>query len=229
MRAVYLALILLITPSFLAAEDTSRRLTLTGVGQVFTAPDMATLNLGVSNLNEKASDAMRENSATMSLIFEKIKAAGVEPRDIQTSQLSLNPRWDHRSNNKKPVIIGYEALNTVTVRVRDLQSVGDVLDVLTKAGVNQINSITFGIQKPRPHQDEARKLAVADAQTKAELYSKAAGVTLGQVISINENGGVQSPRPMARMAEAAMMSDSVPVAEGELGLRANVMMVFEIE
>jgi uncharacterized protein YggE len=103
------------------------------------------------------------------------------------------------------------------------------LDVLTKAGVNQINSISFGIQKPRPLQDEARKRAIADAQSKAKLYAQAAGVNLGHVISINENGAAQNPRPMARTAEAAMMSDAVPVAEGELGLRANVTMVFEIE
>ena len=229
MRAAFLAMILVISPGFASAENAERRMTLTGTGEVFVAPDMATVTLGVRSFDEKASVAMQTNSAAMGQVFEKLKAAGVEARDIQTSQLSLNPRWDHRSNNNQPRIVGYEALNTVTVRVRKLNSVGTVLDVLTKAGANQIHSISFGIQKPRPHRDEARKRAVADAQAKAELYAQAADIKLGQIIRIDENGGVQQPRPMARMAEAAMGASAVPIAEGELGLRANVTIVFEIE
>ena len=229
MRAIIMVLMLAIAPSFSAAQDIERRITVTGIGEVYVAPDMATISLGVSSFHEKASDAMRINSTAMNKIFTHLKTANIEPRDIQTTQLSLNPRWDRRNNsNTQPRIIGYEALNTLTVRVRELESVGTVLDVLTKAGANRINHISFDVQKPRPHKDEARKNAVADARVKAELYAQAAGVELGKVIYINENGGNPQPRTMARM-EMAMASDAVPVAAGELGLRSTVTIVFEIK
>lgn len=230
MRSFLMIFMILATSGGLAAQEVERRMTLAGVGEVFIAPDMATISLGVSSLNEKASVAMQINSAAMNKIFAQLKKAGIEPRDIQTSQLSLNPRWERRaSNNKPPRIIGYEALNTVTVRVRDLGIVGAILDVLTQTGANRINHISFGIQKPRPHKDEARRLAVADARIKAELYAQAAGVELGQVIRISENGGTTQPRPMARMEMASMAADAVPVAAGEMGLRATVTIVFALK
>jgi uncharacterized protein YggE len=107
--------------------------------------------------------------------------------------------------------------------------VGTILDVLTQTGANRINNISFGIQKPRPHKDEARRLAVADARIKAELYAQAAGVELGQVISISESGGIVQPRSMARMEVVAMAADAVPVAAGEMGLRATVTIVFALK
>jgi len=224
-----MVLVLVIAPSFSAAQDIERRITVTGIGEVYVAPDMATISLGVSSFHEKASDAIRINSTAMNKIFAHLKTTDIEPRDIQTAQLSLNPRWDRRNNsNTQPHIIGYEALSTLTVRVRDLGSVGTILDVLTKTGANRINHISFGIQKPRPHKDEARKNAVKDARAKAVHYAQAAGVELGQVIYINENGGNPQPRTMARM-EMAMVTDAVPVAAGELGLRSTVTIVFEIK
>lgn len=230
MRRFIIVFIVAIMPGFLAAQDNERRLTLSGVGEVFVAPDMATVSLGVSSTDETASKAMRINSAAMAGIFAHLKQAGVEPRDIQTAQLSLNPRWEQKGyNNNPPRIIGYAALNTLTVRVRDLGSVGTVLDVLTQAGANRINHISFGIQNPRPHKDEARRLAVADARNKAELYAQAAGVELGEIIQITENTGNAQPRAMARMEMAVMDTSAVPVAEGELGLRAVVTIIFELK
>lgn len=230
MRIIMMVLMLAITPGVLVAQDNERRMTLTGVGEVFVAPDMAVISLGVSSLDPKASDAMRINSAAMNKIFARLKEVGIESRDIQTSQLSLNPRWQQRSsNNNPPRIVGYEALNTVTVRVRDLGAVGAVLDVLTQTGANRINHIGFRVQNPRPHKDEARRLAVADARIKAELYAQAAGVELGQVIQISENSGTAQPRPMARMEMASMAADAVPVAAGEMGLRATVTIVYSLK
>lgn len=230
MRILLIAVIMLINPVISNAQDVLRRMTITGTGEVFVAPDLATVNLGVSSFNKQASQAMALNSQAMTAIFKALKGADIESRDIQTASLSLNPQWDRRSNsNNQPKIIGYNAVNTVTVRVRDLTKVGPVLDLLTKLGANRINGISFGIQKPRPHQDEARKRAVKDARTKAALYVGAAGVALGQIISINENGGGQRPQPMARMEMAAMVSDSVPIAEGELRIRSNVTIVFELK
>ena len=230
MRSFLMIFMILVTSGALTAQETERRMALTGVGQVFVSPDMATVSVGVSSIDEKASVAMRINSAAMNKVFAHLKEAGIEPRDIQTSQLSLNPRWERRNNNNNPPrIVGYEALNTVIVRVRDLGAVGAILDILTQTGANRINQISFGIQKPRPHKDEARRLAVADARTKAELYAQAAGVELGPIISISENGSNPQPRAMARMGVASMEASTVPVAAGEMGLRATVTLVFALE
>jgi len=230
MRIIIVILIMAITPGVLSAQQTLRRLTLIGTGSVFVTPDMATVSLGVSSFKKNASGAMRANSATMGKVFEHLKAAGIKPRDIQTSQLSLNPRWAQRNNNNTQLrIIGYQAVNTVTVRVRAIDRVGAILDVLTKVGANRINSISFGVQTPRPHRDEARRRAVKDARAKAELYADAAGVELGRIISISENGAIPQPSKMARMEMATMAADAVPVAVGELGLRSSVTLVFEIK
>ncbi len=228
MRKFFIALIIILIPNISAAEETVRRMTVTGVGEVFVVPDMAMVTLGVSNINEKASDAMRANSASMASVFKALKDAGIETRDIQTMQLSLNPRWNRTTSNNVPRITGYEAVNTVKVRVRALDTVGTVLDVLSQAGANRINQIGFGIQKNRPHQDEARKRAVADARTKAELYAQASGVELGVVISLSENSATAFQQPRARM-EMAAMAEAVPVSQGEMGVRAYVTIVYEIK
>lgn len=229
MRKLFIALIIILIPIIAPAEETVRRMTLTGVGEIFVVPDMAMVTLGVSNINKTASDAMRANTTSMKSVFDALKDAGIEPRDIQTTQLSLNPRWDRKTSNNAPRVIGYEAVNTVTVRVRALNTVGTVLDVLSQAGANRINRISFGIQEPRPHQDEARKRAVADARTKAELYAQASGVELGAVISISENNATAFRQPRARMEMAAMADNAVPVSQGEMGVRAHVTIVYEIK
>ncbi len=229
MHKVFIALILILIPNLSAAEEIDRRMTLIGVGEVFVVPDMAMVTLGVSNINEKASDAMRANSASMASVYKALKDAGIEARDIQTTQLSLNPRWNRTTSNNVPRITGYEAVNTVKVRVRALDTVGTVLDVLSQAGANRINQISFGIQKPRPHIDEARKRAVADARIKAELYAQASGVELGAVIRISEASAAPLHQNMARMEMAGMADSAVPVSQGEMGVRAHVTIVYEIQ
>lgn len=227
MRFLLMVITIAMFPMLTLADQTKRQMTLTGIGEVFVAPDMATIQLGVSSFDKQASAAMKTNTVAMNAVFGDLKNAGIESKDIQTSQLSLNPRWEHK-NNQQPRILGYEAANMVTVRIRDLAIVGTVLDVLTQNGANRINGINFGLQNPRPHQDEARKRAVHDAKSKAQLYADAAGVTLGQINSISEANSSPRPHMMGRMAEA-MSADAVPIAEGELGLRSNVTIVYGLE
>lgn len=226
LTTVFIVLIGFSLPAF--AGESDAKITVTGQGQVATAPDMATVTLGVSAFDAEASKALKQNSALMTKVFETIKAAGVEPKDIQTSQLNLNPRWERNNGNNQPKIIGYDAVNTVVVRVRDLTDLGIVLDNIATAGANRIQGISFGVQNPRPLVDEARKRAVADAKSKAELYTDAAGVKLGAVLSISETGGGGRPRQMARGMEMAM-ADAVPIAEGEVSLSAQVTIVYAID
>ena len=224
MRFLSIILISLGLAAAAMAAETSPAITVTGRGEVAAAPDMATITLGVTSQAKTAGEAMDETSAAVAAILKALEAAGIAPRDMQTSDLSLDPVWSSRaSNGAAPRIEGFTARNTLRVRVRDLDRLGGVLDDVLEVGANTFRGLSFGLQEPGPLTDQARTAAVADAQRKAALIAGAAGVTLGPVLSISESGGV-SPQPV--MMEAARAA--VPVAAGEVSLSATVTMVFAL-
>jgi uncharacterized protein len=202
------------------------QITVTGDGRVEAAPDLATITIGVTTQGKTAAEAMEANSAALSVVLANLRATGVADRDLQTSGLSLNPVWSNYASSQAPQITGFQAMNMLTVRVRALDTLGDVLDAAVKDGANTLNGLAFGVDNPAPLLDEARTRAVADARRKAEVLAAAAGVTLGRILTIGEGGG-GSPMPQYRM-EASMAADSVPVAQGEVSLSANVAVVWEI-
>lgn len=202
------------------------RIIVVGEGSVETAPDMATISLGVTTEAEDAAEAMSANSEATASVLDRVKAAGVAPRDVQTSGLSLSPNWARDESNGTNSIVGFIASNQVTVRVRDLEALGGILDDVVRNGANTFNGLTFGLQDPDPVLDEARKDAVAEALRKAKLYAEAAGVTLGPIAELSEITS-QSPQPMYARG-GAMMEASVPVEEGEVSIAAEVTVEFEI-
>ena len=202
------------------------RIIVTGEGSVETAPDMATLSLGVTTEAKDAAEAMSTNSEATASVLERVAAAGVEPRDVQTSGLSLSPNWANDQSTGMNSIVGFVANNQVTVRVRDLKALGGILDDVVRNGANTFNGLTFGLQNPDPVMDEARKEAVAEALRKATLYAEAAGVTLGPIAELSERMG-GGPEPMYARS-GAMMEAAVPVAEGEVSISAQVTVEFEI-
>ncbi len=209
------------------ADETKRRISVTGEGQVETAPDMATLSLGVTNEAGQAAEAMAQTSDAVARILERLTDMGLEQRDVQTQRLTLNPVWSNRpESQQRAEITGYVASNIVMVRVRDMDALGGILDAVVADGANEFNGLSFGMQQPDALADEARKEAVADARARAELLAQAAGVTLGQVISITEQ---DRGRPMPRMMEMSAARDGgMPVASGEVTIDASVSMVFDI-
>ena len=209
------------------AEDITRRIVVAGMGEVQAAPDMATVSIGVSHEARTAGEAMEAASLAMSSVMTSLAAAGVEPRDIQTSNIGLNPRYQHSNDGRPPRVTGYIASTTLTVRVRMLDDLGGVLDAVVSDGANALNGLRFGIADTAPLESAARAAAVADAAAKARELADAAGVQLGRVISISEGGAASQPQPMMRgaMMEAAM---DVPVAAGELDFRARVNVVYAI-
>ena len=217
------ALVLAGLPAWAAGQG--GRITVTGAGSVAVVPDMATITLGVTTEGKTAAAALSANSADLAKVMDGLTAAGIAARDIQTSGLSLNPRWQQGATSGDRQITGFVASNMVTVRVRALEGLGGALDALVGAGANTLNGLSFGLADPGPSTDAARRAAVADAIARAELYAKAAGVTLGRVVAIHETGQ-PGPRPLARMALAA---EAVPVAAGELSVDASVTMVFAID
>lgn len=209
------------------AQDV-RTLSVSGLGEVSAAPDMATIRAGVETRERRADDALRENSTLMGQVFDTLSRQGIAPADMQTSGLGLFPQFDNRSNGQGRGIAQYVAQNTLTVRVRDLDSLGAILDAINQAGINQLQGISFGMSDNSDLLNAARIAAVEDARAKAELYATAAGVTLGDLISLSEPGTTPSPRPMA-MARAESMAMDVPITAGELAISARVTLIYALD
>ena len=205
-------------------------LSLSTQSDVKMAPDLATVSAGVVTIQRTARGAMEENARRMTAVFAAIRAAGVADRDMQTSGVTLAAQYDYQPN-QRPRITGYQATNTVTIRMRDLNAVGPVLDALVAQGANQINGPTFGLENPDAALDNARTEAMTKAMRRAELYAKAAGLRVTRVVSITESGGYSPPQPvmmMARMAAADAAAPETQVAPGEVTLNASVSVVFEL-
>jgi uncharacterized protein YggE len=215
----------------LSAQQTQpppRLVVITGHGEVKAAPDMAIITVGVMTQSQTAREAVSANNAAMAKVIASLKSAAIADKDIQTSNFSVNPRYEY-PDNTQPRLIGYDVVNSVTVAVRNLETLGTVLDKVVSEGSNQINGIMFTLANPDPLTDEARKLAVADARRKAEIYAKAAGIGLGRVMSLSESGGGPPPVPVyGRVAMKAEAASSVPVAQGEQTVTVDVNIAWEI-
>ena len=211
-----------------AEELAQRTISVTGTGSVEAAPDMATLMIGVTTQAETAAEALAANTEATNAVIARLTASGVAARDMQTSNLSINPNWTgyDSASVTGPVISGYVATNMLTIRVRQLDGLGAVLDAAVADGANTLNGLSFGLADPEPALNEARKEAVADARARAELLATAAGVKLGGILSISETQAYSEPVPMFRADASAA---PVPVAGGELGLSANVTILYKIE
>ena len=222
LSTLVLSTALLMPLPVLAESVVPAQITVTGTGTVEAAPDIATLQIGVTTQAATAAEALSANSAAVEEVIRRLTKAGLAAADMQTSNLSLNPNWGG-DDSSSPSISGYVAMNFLTIRVRDLDRLGTILDAAVADGANTLNGLTFGLADPEPLLDEARKEAVQAARARAELLAGAAGVQLGGIVSIVEGGAMTDPMPVFR-AEAA----SVPVAEGELGLSASVTVTFAI-
>ncbi len=212
-------------------EDTVRSISVNGVGLVKAEPDVADINLGVTAQGEDAKSASQAAAKAMEAVIAALIDAGIAEKDIQTSSISLNPVYDW--DNDPPTIEGWEAGNLVNVTVRDIATVGDVVDAATAAGATNINGITFRVDDPTAAEAEARSAAVADAKAKADQLAADAGVTITGIISISESGG-QTPQPLyferdtMAMAEAAGDMAKTPVLPGQVELSISVFIQYEI-
>jgi len=224
LAAVALAGALLTTPA-LAQVVPPAAISVTGEATVSVPPDLAEIGGGVTSEAKTAREASEANNAAMGKVLQALKGAGIEEKDIQTARLSLQPQ--SAPNRSGPsAIAGYRASNRVTIRVRDVTKVASVIDTLVGAGANEIGGINFVVSQASKLLDEARERAVADARRKAEIYAKAAGVTLGAPLSISEEGN-SAPAPYRRMA--AGMAASAPVAQGEETLAVTVSVSWAIK
>lgn len=201
-------------------------ITVTGEATVSAAPDLAQIDGGVSSDAKTAREASDANNAAMGKILLALKGAGIAENDFQTSRLSLQPQY--APNRAGPsLVVGYRASNRVTVRLREPNKLASVIDTLVSAGANDIGGIAFTVSNASKLLDGAREQAIADARRKAEIYAKAAGVSLGAPVNISEES---SPVPAPfRKNIATMAAAPAPVSPGEETLQVTVSVSWAIK
>ncbi|HSR64893.1 MAG TPA: SIMPL domain-containing protein [Xanthomonadaceae bacterium] len=191
-------------------------------------PDVATISAGVVTQAADANAAMRANAQQMDKVMAAVRTAGIAERDIQTSGINVSPQYRY-AENQPPAITGYQAGNTVSLKVRDIARLGKVLDALVASGANQLNGPSFEVDQPEAAYDEARRAALDKAQARAAMYAKALGLRVRRIVSIGEGGGYRPPVPLPVMAMArAEKAADTAVSPGETTLGADLDVVFEL-
>jgi uncharacterized protein YggE len=206
------------------------RLDISATGEVTRVPDLAIISAGVVTRSSSASGAIQQAATRMARVRDALKAAGIADRDIQTSNISLNPEYTY-VNNQPPKLNGYTASNQLTVRFRDIANTGRILDALVSQGANQISGPNLTIDKPEAALDEARAKAIATGRARAELYARSLGLRVVRVVSVSESGGyaVPPPAPPPMMMEARAQAADSKIDPGEQKLQVGVAMIFELQ
>ena len=222
----------LLVPTLARAETMpapkDRLISITASGSVSARPDEASVSIGVSSSARTAKAALDANSALMRPVIDSLKRAGLEDKDIATSEFNLQPAYAYTNDGKPPKLTGYQVSNTVTARVRQIEKLGEILDMVVGEGSNQVSGVRFSVSNAEVLKDQARKAAVANATRMAKTYAEAAGVALGEVQSIIE-GVAPSPSPRPVLAQAARGAGPAPIEPGDQLLESQVTMVWAIK
>lgn len=204
-------------------------LDITAQGETTRVPDVATIRAGVVTQGTTAAAALAENAKRMAAVLDALKRAGVAPRDNRTASVSLSPQYRY-ADGQAPVVTGYQASNSVSIRFRDVAKAGAILDALVAQGSNQIDGPTLSIDQPETALDEARADAVKRARTRAELYARAAGLSVSRILSISEagqnDGSTPQPIMFSNRAMAAGADSSTRVVPGETEVTVSVNVRF---
>jgi len=204
------------------AQAAERLLTVTGEATVSVAPDAAVIRIGVSSNAKTAREASDANAQQMTGVLAALKDTGIADRDVQTSRLSVQPQSDPTRAGAAR-LLGFQVTNQLTIKIRDIDKLPGILDRAIGAGANEMSGLEFVVSEQSKLLDQARDEAMADARRKADRYAKAAGVKVGPVMSIAEEGSSPPPRVLQ-----AMRAGAAPIAPGEQILRASVTVTYEI-
>jgi hypothetical protein len=208
------------------AEQQPSRIVVTGEGEVSVAPDIAQIRSGVTTRGKTVLEATEANSKLMAAILTALTESGIPQKDVQTAQLSIQPVYASPEPGKEQKLVGYSVGNHINAKIKHVDRLGNVLDRMVAAGATEVWSLEFLLSDPSKALDRAREAAIADARRKAAVYARAAGVTLGRVVSIEEESGSFAPVPKRALARPA--GAQIPIAPGENTLHATVTMGFEI-
>ncbi|MCP4781251.1 MAG: SIMPL domain-containing protein [Hyphomicrobium sp.] len=219
-------LVLAVAPPAAHADkyEIQRSITVTARGAVAAEPDMARITSGMTSEADTAAQALSRNSQSMKEVIGGLKAAGIDPKDIQTSSFRIEPRYARAKEGQASVIDGYRVTNQIQITARDLGRLGDVLDNLVSFGANQMAGLTFEVSEAETLRDKARMEAVANALRHAKLYAAATGAKVGDVRNISE-GPVSI---WASPTSIAMRKEAVPTERGTEVLQASVTITWTL-
>jgi uncharacterized protein YggE len=215
--------------------ETAPVVTLNVTGSVDHAPDIATIGTGVETRAPTAKQAMADNAARAQALIAALAKAGIDRKDVQTSGVRLSAQYDYSARNAdgsqgQPRFIGYEAANQLSVIVRDVDRLGDVMDAMVAAGATSLSGPSFGIDDPAPLLTEARGKALKDAQARADFYARQTGYRAARLIAITDNGGdAGGPRPMPMMMAKADRAGSTPIEPGQVAASVSLTVQFALD
>ncbi len=221
--------------------DLTNSITVTGTGNAVSIPDVATFSFTVTETAKTVAAAQVAATAKINDALKTVRAAGVADKDISTDSYSINPHYEYSGGvcsanycpPSKQVLTGYDISQTIQVKVRDLAKAGEIFSSIGSVGVQNVNGLNFSIDDPSSVQAEARGKAIADAQNKANLLAKQLGVSLVRVVSFNETGAANYPRPMYAMdSKAGGVANQAPAPEipaGEQKITDNVEITYQIK
>lgn len=196
---------------------------------VQSSPDIATISGGVTTRAATAVEAMRLNAAAMDMVIARLKAQGIDAKDIQTQGINLNAQWRYNNDQTPPTFLGYDASNRVNVILRKVDKTGGVLDAMVAAGANDVSGPAFSIDDDTPQRAQARKLAFEKAMKQATDYARMAGYTTVRLLEINESVTGGAPMPYARDVAMAVSSQAkTPVEPGQVGTVVQVTVKYEM-
>ncbi|MDJ0614416.1 MAG: SIMPL domain-containing protein [Rhizobiaceae bacterium] len=235
--AVVLSLPLFVLSNIAFAEEQIQpTISVNGVGVVSASPDIAIVNVGVMREEKTAREALNANNAAMARVLNELTSIGIEARDLQTSNFNIQPKYVYpkrKANGEQPApeIVGYFVSNNLTIRIRDLEQTGTILDKIVTLGVNSGGGIRFTNEDTETLLTQARESAVKNAIAKAQTLTSTASVGLGKILSINESSNTPRPVAIHQARSLAVQEDagSVPIAGGENEYRVNVSITWEIE
>lgn len=209
-------------------KQMTRTISVSATGTVTAEPDIVRIQAGITTEAETAKAALKDNNAVMRQLFDALSGAGIDGKDIQTSNFNVAPRYDHSKRGGSPRITGYQVTNQVSIKLREVNRSGEILDMLVQHGANQMSGISFEVSKADALKDEARVEAIKSARRKAELLASAADAKLGPVMAIEEDAPSFQPRPMAMNRAQFSDASSVPVAAGAQDLASRVTVTWQL-
>jgi uncharacterized protein YggE len=212
-------------PTSAQEKRIERTVTVGASGMVSVEPDIAHISTGVLSVADTAREALQRNSAAMKKVIDGLKGAGVDPKDVQTSRFSIDPRYDQPKDGRSARVTGYRVVNQVRITTRDISKLGELLDLVVTLGANQAGGISFDVSNAETLKDEARRQAVANALRRAKLFAEAAGATVGDVLTITEEA---MPEPPIFAGRAMAADAAVPIERGSQSLKVSVQVTWSL-
>ncbi|MGE4473610.1 MAG: SIMPL domain-containing protein [Sulfuricurvum sp.] len=231
MIALFSAILTTGAPAFSAEQVKERKsITVQGSSSVTAAPTIAYVSIGVTTFNKNAATAQSENAVKMDRVYKTLASLGIKKDKIKTVNYNISPRYDYKNN--VATLAGYNVINSIRVTVMDLKKVSDVLDMTVKEGVNQSNSISFGVTDEERNRLylQALSQAVVNAKEKANTIATAAGITISKPANIIEGSSAHFVQPNYRAMDMAKMASEAaptPISEGEMTIGANVTVIYD--